>query len=140
LVTYLDKEQTEMRSPQRTRIHACEVDTCLELISGKWKPLILWKLSQHSAMRFGEFQRAIPDITKKMLAQQLRELERDQLVTRTIYATVPPKVEYALSGFGQTLRPVLEATAHWGQQYKQQIASILSEQESAQSPGNLLRQ
>ena len=122
-----------MRSPQRTRIHACEIDTCLELISGKWKPLILWKLSQHSSMRFGEFQRAIPGITKKMLAQQLRELERDQLVIRTIYGSVPPKVEYALSGFGQTLRPVLEATAHWGRQHKQQIISILSEQASTET-------
>ena len=122
-----------MRSPQQTRIHACEIDTCLELISGKWKPLILWKLSQCNAMRFGEFQRAIPGITKKMLAQQLRELERDQLVIRTIYGTVPPKVEYALSGFGQTLRPVLEATTHWGRQHKQQIISILREQESAQT-------
>ena len=83
-------------------------------------------------MRFGEFQRAIPDITKKMLTQQLRELERDQLIIRTVYATIPPKVEYTLSGFGQTLRPVLEATAQWGQRHKQQIMAILNEQQTAQ--------
>ena len=113
----------------RPRIHDCDVDTCLELIVGKWKPLILWKLSQHPSIRFGEFQRAIPGITKKMFTQQLRELERDSLITRTVYPTVPPKVEYALSGFGQTLRPVLDATAQWGRQYKQQIRAILREQE-----------
>jgi DNA-binding HxlR family transcriptional regulator len=121
-----------MRTPQRTRIHNCDVDTCLELIAGKWKPLILWKLSQYSSMRFGEFQHAIPGITKKMLTQQLRELERDHLISRTVYEAVPPKVEYALSGFGQTLRPVLEATAQWGQSHKQQIIAILREQETAQ--------
>jgi DNA-binding HxlR family transcriptional regulator len=121
-----------MRTSQRTRIHECDVDTCLELIAGKWKPLILWKLRERTAMRFGEFQQAIPGITKKMLTQQLRELERDQLISRTVYATVPPKVEYALSEFGQTLRPVLEATAQWGQRHKQQIITILREQETAQ--------
>jgi DNA-binding HxlR family transcriptional regulator len=112
----------------RPRLHDCAVDTCLELIAGKWKPLILWKLSQRPCMRFGEFQRAIPDITKKMLTQQLRELERDCLIIRTVYPIVPRKVEYALSGLGQTLRPVLDATAQWGQQHEHQIRSILHEQ------------
>lgn len=120
-----------MRSPQRTRIHDCDVDTCLELIAGKWKPLILWKLSQRKSMRFGEFQRAIPSITKKMLTQQLRELERDQVIVRTVSSQLPLRVDYAFSPFGQTLRPVLEATAQWGQQYKDQISAILREQETA---------
>lgn len=112
----------------RPRMHDCAVDTCLELIAGKWKPLILWKLSQHPSMRFGAFQRAIPGITKKMLTQQLRELERDCLIIRTVYPSVPRKVDYALSEFGQTLRPVLDATAEWGQQHKHQITAILREQ------------
>jgi DNA-binding HxlR family transcriptional regulator len=98
------------------------------LIAGKWKPLILWKLSQHQSMRFGDLQRAIPEVTKKMLTQQLRELERDQLIDRVVYPTVPPKVEYALSAFGETLRPVLETTAQWGRQHKQQIIAILQAQ------------
>lgn len=113
----------------RPRIHDCDVDTCLELIAGKWKPLILWKISQHPCMRFGEFQRAIPGITKKMLTQQLRELERDGLITRTVSPGVLHKVAYALSEFGQTLRPILDITAQWGQQHKEQIRTILYEQE-----------
>lgn len=113
----------------RPRIHDCDVDTCLELIAGKWKPLILWKLSQRPSMRFGEFQRAISGITKKMLTQQLRELEQDWLITRTVSPSIPLKVEYALSGFGQTLRPILDATAQWGQQHRHQIRAILHEQE-----------
>ncbi len=110
------------------RIHLCPVETCLELLSGKWKPRILWKLHQGGIVRFGELKRGMPEITAKMLTQQLRELEQDGLVTRRVYAEVPPKVEYSLSEFGETLKPILENLARWGAEHHQQIVQILEQQ------------
>ncbi len=113
------------------RIHGCPVETSLELISGKWKPRLLWKLHQTGMMRFGEFKRQLPDITPKMLTQQLRELEEDGLIVRTVYAEVPPRVEYRLSPLGDTLRPILDAIAAWGVQHQTEIAALLSAQDEA---------
>ena len=90
------------------RIHGCPVETSLELISGKWKPRLLWKLHLHGMMRFSEFKRRLPDITPKMLTQQLRELEEDGLIARTVYAEVPPRVEYRLTAFGSKFCGVLD--------------------------------
>lgn len=108
------------------RVHDCPVETCLEMLSGKWKPRILWKIYQHDVMRFNELQRAIAGgITAKMLTQQLRELEADGLITRVVYPVVPPKVEYQLSEFGRTLTPVLDAIAGWGTAHNGRIVAIL---------------
>jgi DNA-binding HxlR family transcriptional regulator len=111
------------------RLHECPVETSLELLSGKWKPRILWKLHQRGVLRFAEIKRGLAEITPKMLTQQLRELEQDGLVTRTVYAQVPPKVEYALSEFGQTLGPILDQLAVWGTSHQRQICAILTGQE-----------
>lgn len=94
----------------------CPVDTTLRLIGGKYKALILWHLVD-GAMRHGEIARIIPQATPKMLTQQLRELEADNLLTRTVYPVVPPKVEYALTDLGRSLRPILTAMYHWGNDY-----------------------
>lgn len=91
----------------------CGVEATLEAIGGKWKPLILWHLQQ-APERFSGLGRLIPQVTEKMLTQQLRELERDELVVRTVYAQVPPRVEYAMSELGRTLVPVLRAMCDWG--------------------------
>src|SRR6266498_1004348 len=91
----------------------CGVEATLEAIGGKWKPLILWHLQQ-APERFSGLRRLIPQVTEKMLTQQLRELERDELVVRTVYAQVPPRVEYAMSELGRTLVPVLRAMCDWG--------------------------
>ncbi|MDJ0751879.1 MAG: helix-turn-helix domain-containing protein [Ardenticatenaceae bacterium] len=108
------------------RIHVCPVETCLEMLSGKWKPRILWKIYQNEVMRFNELQRSISGgITAKMLTQQLRSLERDGLITRVVYPVVPPKVEYRLSEFGRTLIPVLDSIAAWGTENNQQIVEFL---------------
>ncbi|MCB0166222.1 MAG: helix-turn-helix transcriptional regulator [Anaerolineae bacterium] len=115
------------------RIHVCPVETSLELLSGKWKPRILWKLHQQGVLRFGEFRRELPDITAKMLTQQLRDLERDGLVNRTVYPEVPPKVEYALSEFGETLKPILDMIAQWGTANHRHIIRLLEEPEPARS-------
>jgi DNA-binding HxlR family transcriptional regulator len=92
---------------------SCPVQATLDIIGGKWKVLILWHLHP-SIRRFGELKRLIPEITPRMLTQQLRELEQDGLITRKIYAEIPPRVEYSLSNRGQTLVPVLRLMCKWG--------------------------
>ena len=94
----------------------CPVDTTLSLIGGKYKSLILWHLLDNT-LRFSELHRLIPNATPKMLTQQLRELEKDGFLTRTVYPVVPPRVEYSLTEFGAGIRPVLLAMYGWGAQY-----------------------
>ena len=86
----------------------------LNVIGGKWKPVILHMLSS-GTMRFGELKRNIPPVSQKMLTQQLRELEADGIVLREAYAEMPPKVEYSLSARGESLRPILESLYEWGE-------------------------
>lgn len=95
----------------------CPVEALLSLISGKYKPIILYHLLTDGTMRFSELRRALPQATAKMLTQQLRELEKDQLITRTVYPVVPPKTEYAMTAYGRTLAPVLTAMCDWGKTY-----------------------
>ena len=94
----------------------CPVATTLSLIGGKHKALILWKLLE-GTMRYSELRRAVPEATPKMLTQQLRDLENDGLITRTVYPVVPPRVEYALTDEGESIRPILTAMYRWGTQY-----------------------
>lgn len=115
-----------MSKPNTLRLHDCSIDNCLELIGGKWKIMILWKLSQYRVMRFGELRRALPAVTKKMLTQQLRQLEADQLITRQDYDELPLRVEYALSSFGETLAPVFLAVASWSTEQESQVVDILT--------------
>lgn len=93
---------------------ACPVEQAIRVMNGKWKPLILWHLYFGGTRRFGELRRRVPQATEKMLTQHLRELESDGLVTRTVYAQVPPKVEYALTDRGRRFGPVLLAMYDWG--------------------------
>jgi DNA-binding HxlR family transcriptional regulator len=90
----------------------CPAETTLDIIGGRWKVPILWHLFS-GTLRFSELRRALPDITQKMLIQQLRELEHDGVVARKVYPEVPPKVEYSLTPRGLSLRPVVEAMCHW---------------------------
>ena len=94
----------------------CPVDTTLRLIGGKYKSLILWHLL-NGALRHGELQKLIPQATPKMLTQQLRELEADNLLHREVFPIVPPKVEYSLTNFGKSLKPILNAMYDWGAEY-----------------------
>ena len=94
----------------------CPVDVAIKVIGGKWKPIILHHLLE-TPKRYGELKRLIPDITEKMLTQQLRELEQTELVQRKIYHQVPPKVEYSLTEYGQTLRRILLELGVWGQRH-----------------------
>ena len=94
----------------------CPVETTLDLIGGKYKSLILWHLSD-GKLRFSELRSRIKKATPKMLTQQLRELESDGLVHREVFPVIPPHVEYSLTPFGQTIRPVLESMYAWGTGY-----------------------
>lgn len=95
----------------------CPVTRTLDVIGGKWKIVILWHLSQ-STLRFSELERAIPGITQKMLTQQLREMERDRLISRKVFPQVPPKVEYAITRHGASLTKVLDAMEQWGKSHR----------------------
>ena len=98
----------------------CPVEATLELIGGKYKALILWHLSGRT-LRFNELQKAIPSVTPRVLTHQLRELEQDGLVTRTVYPEVPPRVEYALSDLGESMRPIIKSMEAFGINYKEQF-------------------
>ena len=99
-------------------IDNCPVEATLDLIGGKYKAVILWHL-MNDTLRYSELHRKIPKVTDKMLAQQLRELERDGLISRTVYPVVPPKTEYSLTDFGKSLAPILDAMCDWGTDYLQ---------------------
>lgn len=109
----------EEEAPQWTRLTAAEgVEKALRKLEGRWKFLILFQLFGGQVMRFSDLERAIPAVTQKMLAQQLRQLEKDGIVHRTVYAVVPPKVEYSLTPWGQSLCPVLDALLKWASNNK----------------------
>lgn len=99
-----------------TQTDRCPVATTLNLIGGKYKALILWHLAD-GKLRFSELKNSISNATPKMLTQQLRELEAQQLVHREVYAVIPPKVEYSLTELGRSLMPVLTAMRDWGAEY-----------------------
>jgi DNA-binding HxlR family transcriptional regulator len=92
----------------------CPVEASIDVIGGKWKPLILWALKEET-LRFCEIEKELPQITQKMLTKQLRELESDGMISRKVYAEVPPKVEYSLTASGKTVIPILELLCFWGE-------------------------
>ncbi len=94
----------------------CPVEAALQLIGGKYKAVILWHLMQ-GTLRYSQLHKKMPKATDKMLTQQLRELERDGLITRTVYPVIPPKTEYSLTDFGKTIFPVLDSMCNWGREY-----------------------
>lgn len=97
--------------------HRCPAEATLCVIGGRWKVPIVWHLCA-GTRRFGELRKGLGDVTPKTLAQQLRELERDGVVTRTVYAEVPPRVEYCLTKQGQSLKPIVDAMCKWSKRRK----------------------
>ena len=106
----------------KAELPECPVATTVQLIGNKWKLLILRNLMMRP-WRFNEMLRSIPGLSQKVLTDNLRALEADGLITRTVYPEVPPRVEYALSGLGETLRPIFSALESWGNGYQQLVCN-----------------
>ncbi|NIK02363.1 winged helix-turn-helix transcriptional regulator [Xanthomonas cannabis] len=104
-----------MGKPHTPDTAACNVEALLKLIEGRWKLVLLFHLFDGQVQRYSDLERLVPGISQKMLAQQLRQLERDGLVLRTVYAQVPPQVDYRLTPWGQALCPALDAVLTWGE-------------------------
>ena len=92
----------------------CPVEATINLLDGKWKSMILWHLFSDGILRFNEIKKRIPNVTQRMLTNQLRELEDDNILQRVVYAEIPPRVEYTLTELGFSLLPVIEVMEQWG--------------------------
>lgn len=97
---------------------SCPVTATMQVLGGKWKAILINAIYHTSPARFGELKRSVVGITQSMLTQQLRELEDDGLISRKIYAEIPPRVEYTLTEFGLTLSPIMQSMAKWGEEYR----------------------
>ncbi|MFC7328463.1 winged helix-turn-helix transcriptional regulator [Marinactinospora rubrisoli] len=103
-----------MPSERRSGPYLCGIDAAMDVVGGKWKALILWELHNNGTRRFGELRRGLPGVSEKVLIQQLRELEEDDIVHREVYREVPPRVEYSLTEHGTTLNAALLPLGEWG--------------------------
>ena len=111
----------------------CGLDATLRVISGKWKPLIVYFLAQGGATRYGALRRAVRDASDKMLAQHLRELEADGLVKRTDYKEVPPRVDYSLTPLGRTLAEALAPLCTWGAENLTAVSRVFADRDARAS-------
>ncbi len=102
------------------KIEKCPVETALDVLAGKWKILILQYLRTETK-RFNELQKLLPRTTQKMLIQKLRELEEDGIIHREVYPVVPPKVEYSLTKYGESLKPIIKQLYLWGEIHKERV-------------------
>ena len=102
--------------------YTCSVEATFDVIGGKWKGVILFHLLEDT-LRFGELQRRIPNVTRRMLTLNLRELERDGLIHREVYKQVPPKVEYSLTDYGRTIKPIILSLRSWGDAHLKRMAA-----------------
>lgn len=110
-----------MPSIRKNKIHCqnyrSEIEVAIELVSGKWVVLLLVHLGEEKVVRFNAFRKAFPDITQKMLSQQLKKLEENRIITKKVFNQTPPKVEYRLTDFGNRLIPILDDLQQWGKHY-----------------------
>lgn len=106
-----------------TRIHACPIRNVVSRFSGKWQMLVLCVLAENETTRFNAIGKAIPDISPKVLTDTLKNLERDKLVERKLYAEIPPRVEYSLTELGRSLIPVLGGLISWSLEHFDEITS-----------------
>ncbi len=107
-------------STEKKELPACPVETTLMLIGNKWKVLILRDLME-GTRRFGQLKKSVGNVNQKVLTAQLRSMEQDELLTRKVYAQVPPRVEYTLTVRGRSLKPILDAMQHWGEEYQSNV-------------------
>lgn len=114
-------EDAAITQAQTQPLPACPVETTLMLIGDKWKVLILRDLID-GTKRFGELKKSIGSVSQKVLTSQLQDMEEKGLVNRKVSAEVPPRVEYTLTEFGQSLKPILDAMWNWGEEYQAKVA------------------
>lgn len=112
---------------------ACDAEISIAVLGGAWKPSILSLLDEHEVLRFGELSRLLDEPTARVLTRQLRELEDDGLLIRTVYRQVPPKVEYRLSDLGRGAMPLIEVLTTWGGGYAAHQRLLLSESTAPES-------
>lgn len=120
----------------------CSVEAAIGILDGKWKSIILWHLLTEDTLRFGEIRKRIPNVTQRMLTNQLRELEEDGMLHREVYPQVPPKVEYSLTPLGRSLRPILLALKAWGDEHLDlygQVLVVQKEYNVAETPRRFSR-
>ena len=110
----------------KEELPACPVATAVSLIGGKWKLLILRNLRMRP-WRFNELQKSLEGISQKVLTESLRSMEADGIIVRTVYAEVPPRVEYTLTNLGYSLQPIMDAMWSWGENYKKKLSAEESE-------------
>lgn len=107
----------------KEREYFTEKDLAMSVISGKWKLPIIYQLIVHESRRLSDFKRVLPDISRRMLIRQLRELEKDQIIKRVSYTSNPPKVEYYLTNIGEKLEPAVEEICSWSEIYVKEVVS-----------------
>jgi DNA-binding HxlR family transcriptional regulator len=112
-----------MSTTPRRGPYICGIDAAMDVVSGKWKSLILWELDNYGTRRFGELRRGLPGVSEKMLTQHLREMEEDGLIHREVYREVPPKVEYSLTEQGVSLNEALRPLGDWGTERAKRLAA-----------------
>jgi DNA-binding HxlR family transcriptional regulator len=113
----------------------CGLDATLRVVAGKWKPLILYFLAQGGPTRYGELRRAVRDVSDKMLIQQLKELEADDLVKRTDYKEIPPRVDYSLTPLGRSLAEALVPLCTWGVENMAEVTRLYAQRDAWNAKG-----
>ncbi|KGX92094.1 HxlR family transcriptional regulator [Pontibacillus halophilus JSM 076056 = DSM 19796] len=106
---------------KNNKLFYCNVELSLDIIGGKWKPLIIHHIGGAGVIRYGELKRKVPNINERVLSRQLRELEDASIICRKVYDEVPPRVEYSLKEMGETLVPILNELGSWGIEYNQKF-------------------
>lgn len=114
------KETSTNAINEKMILDGCGMANALTVVGGRWKPAILCRLV-HGTLRYGELKKSIAGISERMLVAQLRELQKDGIVERVVYPEVPPRVEYHLTDFGKTMKPMLNAMSDWGNRYKNHL-------------------
>lgn len=116
--TIIENQENKMEKKFVFDENSCPVTATMQVLGGKWKPILINAIYLTSPARFGELKRSVKGITQSMLTSQLRELEDDGIISRKIYAEIPPRVEYTLTEFGLSLSPILQSMAKWGEEYR----------------------
>lgn len=119
-----DEVRTDVQEKLLSGDYSCAKELTLSMFSGKWKIVILYHLGKDGIYRFGELKKLLPNASNKVLTQQLRELEQDELITRTVYPEVPVRVDYQITELGLSLIPIIDLMYEWGTQRLKQLTHV----------------